>query len=99
MTQVIRSRRSRWKMWVDPARPTGAESSLALQVVERMSPPEAAAADQDGPTGDAGMSTVEYAVGTVVAAAFAAVLYKIVTGDSVVAGLTDLVNSALHTAL
>lgn len=48
---------------------------------------------------DAGMSTVEYAVGTVVAAAFAAVLYKIVTGSSVVAGLTDLVNSALHTVL
>jgi hypothetical protein len=46
---------------------------------------------------DAGMSTVEYAVGTVVAAAFAAVLYKIVTGDSVVAGLTNLINTALTT--
>ena len=44
---------------------------------------------------DDGMTTVEYAVGTVVAAAFAAVLYKIVTGDSIVAGLTNLVNSAL----
>ena len=44
---------------------------------------------------DDGMTTVEYAVGTVVAAAFAAVLYKIVTGDSIVAGLTSLVNSAL----
>ena len=53
----------------------------------------------DEPAGDEGMSTVEYAVGTVVAAAFAAVLYKIVTGDSVVAGLTSLVNSALHTSL
>ena len=48
---------------------------------------------------DAGMSTVEYAVGTIVAAAFAAVLYKIVTGNSVVSGLTDLINSALHTSL
>ena len=48
---------------------------------------------------DAGMSTVEYAVGTIVAAAFAAVLYKIVTGDSVVSGLTNLINSALHTSL
>jgi hypothetical protein len=46
---------------------------------------------------DAGMSTVEYAVGTVVAAAFAAVLYRIVTGDSVVTGLTNLINSALST--
>lgn len=44
---------------------------------------------------DAGMTTVEYAIGTVVAAALAAVLYKIVTGDSIVAGLTALVQSAL----
>jgi hypothetical protein len=44
---------------------------------------------------DAGMTTVEYAIGTVVAAAFAAVLYKIVTGDSIVTGLTNLVQSAL----
>jgi hypothetical protein len=49
------------------------------------------------PESDAGMSTVEYAVGTVVAAAFAAVLYRIVTGDSIVAGLTSLVQSALNT--
>lgn len=44
---------------------------------------------------DAGMTTVEYAIGTVVAAAFAAVLYKIVTGDSIVTGLTNLIQSAL----
>jgi len=47
---------------------------------------------------DAGMSTVEYAVGTVVAAAFAAVLYRIVTGDSVIAGLTNLINTAMSTS-
>ena len=61
--------------------------------------PEIAPDADDAELLDAGMSTVEYAVGTVVAAAFAAVLYKIVTGDSVVAGLTGLVNSALHTSL
>lgn len=55
------------------------------------------AGTRDAGTCDAGMSTVEYAVGTVVATAFAAVLYKIVTGDSVVAGLTNLINSALST--
>lgn len=44
---------------------------------------------------DAGMSTVEYAVGTVAAAAFAAVLYQIVTGGSVLAGLTELINRAM----
>lgn len=44
---------------------------------------------------DAGMSTVEYAVGTVAAAAFAAVLYQIVTAGSVLAGLTELINRAM----
>ena len=44
-----------------------------------------------------GMSTAEYAVGTVAACAFAAVLYRVVTGSSVVTGLTKLVGSALAT--
>ncbi|WP_299955901.1 DUF4244 domain-containing protein [uncultured Modestobacter sp.] len=44
-----------------------------------------------------GMSTAEYAVGTVAACAFAAVLYKVVTGGSVVSALGDLVQSALAT--
>jgi hypothetical protein len=47
--------------------------------------------------GEAGMSTAEYAVGTVAACAFAAVLYRVVSGESVVSGLTDLVESALAT--
>jgi hypothetical protein len=48
-------------------------------------------------TGEAGMSTAEYAVGTVAACAFAAVLYRVVTGDSIVAGLGRLVDAALAT--
>ncbi len=48
-------------------------------------------------TGEAGMSTAEYAVGTVAACAFAAVLYRVVTGGSIVTALTDLVDSALST--
>ena len=48
-------------------------------------------------TAEAGMSTAEYAVGTVAACAFAAVLYRVVTGSSIVSGLTDLVESALAT--
>jgi hypothetical protein len=48
-------------------------------------------------TGEAGMSTAEYAVGTVAACAFAAVLYKVVTGGSVVGALGELVQSALST--
>lgn len=46
---------------------------------------------------EAGMSTAEYAVGTVAACAFAAVLYRVVTGDSIVTGLTELVDAALAT--
>lgn len=44
-----------------------------------------------------GMSTAEYAVGTVAACAFAAVLYQVVTGGSVVSALGELVQSALST--
>ena len=47
---------------------------------------------------DSGMSTVEYAIGTLAAAAFAAVLYAVVTGDSIVAALTGLVQRALQVA-
>ncbi len=45
--------------------------------------------------GEAGMSTAEYAIGTIAAAAFAAVLYKVVTGGAIVGVLTDLVQRAL----
>ena len=48
-------------------------------------------------TAEAGMSTAEYAVGTVAACAFAAVLYKVVTGGSVVTALGRLITSALAT--
>ncbi len=44
---------------------------------------------------DAGMSTAEYAIGTIAAAAFAAVLYTVVTGDSIVGALDALVQRAL----
>lgn len=48
-------------------------------------------------TADDGMSTAEYAIGTIAAAAFGAVLYTVVTGDSVVSALTGLVQRALST--
>jgi thiamine monophosphate synthase len=46
-------------------------------------------------SGDDGMSTAEYAIGTIAAAAFAAVLYTVVKGDSVVSALTSIVQRAL----
>jgi hypothetical protein len=46
---------------------------------------------------DGGMSTVEYAIGTVAAAAFGAILYTVITGDSIVSALTNIINRALNT--
>jgi hypothetical protein len=46
---------------------------------------------------ETGMSTVEYAIGTIAAAAFGAILYTVVTGDSVVTALTNIINRALNT--
>ncbi len=48
---------------------------------------------------DDGMSTAEYAIGTIAAAAFGAVLYAVVTGDSIVTALTGIIDKALKTAV
>ncbi|MFD8687691.1 DUF4244 domain-containing protein [Streptomyces sp. NPDC059651] len=44
---------------------------------------------------DVGMTTSEYAVGTIAACAFAAVLYKVVTSAPVMAQLQSLLKDAL----
>ena len=46
---------------------------------------------------ESGMSTVESAIGTIAAAAFGAILYSVVTGDSIVGALTNIINRALTT--
>lgn len=46
--------------------------------------------------GEDGMSTAEYAVGTIAAVAFAAVLYKVVSSPTVLQALTGLVGRALQ---
>lgn len=46
-----------------------------------------------------GMSTAEYAIGTIAAAAFGAVLYGVVTGDSIVNALTKIIDKALKTSV
>ncbi|MGW0040763.1 DUF4244 domain-containing protein [Rhodococcus sp. NPDC003348] len=48
---------------------------------------------------DDGMSTAEYAIGTIAAAAFGAVLYSVVTGDSIVSALTGIIDKALSTSV
>ncbi len=47
-------------------------------------------------TVDAGMSTAEYAVGTVAAVGFAVVLYKVVRSPAVSSALSGIVTSALN---
>lgn len=48
---------------------------------------------------ESGMSTVEYAIGTIAAAAFGAILYTVVTGDSITSALTNIITRALNTNL
>lgn len=48
---------------------------------------------------ESGMSTVEYALGTIAAAAFGAILYTVVTGDSVVTALSNIISRALNTSV
>jgi hypothetical protein len=45
--------------------------------------------------GDAGMNTAEYAVGTLAAVAFAGILYKVVTSDTVRGALAAVIQRAL----
>jgi len=46
--------------------------------------------------GEAGMSTAEYAVGTIAAVAFAGVLLKVVTSPTVQSALTAILAKALR---
>lgn len=46
--------------------------------------------------GDRGMTTAEYAVGTVAACGFGGLLYKILTSDSVMHLLEGILNRAFH---
>jgi Protein of unknown function (DUF4244) len=46
--------------------------------------------------GDEGMTTVEYAVGTLAAVAFAGVLLKVLTSDAVQSALSAIVQRALQ---
>lgn len=45
---------------------------------------------------ESGMTTVEYAVGTLAAVAFAGVLLKVLTSDTVQAALSSIVQRALQ---
>lgn len=46
-------------------------------------------------TNDDGMSTIEYAMGSLAAAALAAVLYAVVNGGEVTSAITSIITDAL----
>lgn len=48
---------------------------------------------------DEGMTTAEYAVGTIAAVAFAAVLYKVIRSGAVQSALNAIIKSALNVHL
>lgn len=52
--------------------------------------------DEADAPGDAGMSTIEYALGCVAAAALGALLYMVVTSDTVESALTAIFERALN---
>jgi hypothetical protein len=45
---------------------------------------------------DAGMTTAEYAVGTVAACGFSGVLYKVITSPTVLTLMKDVIEKAFH---
>ena len=45
---------------------------------------------------DTGMTTAEYAVGTVAACGFSGVLYKVVTSPTVLSLMKDVIEKAFH---
>ena len=73
---------------VGPRRPRAA--SALHGVLSRLDARRAGAAR------DAGMSTAEYAIGTVAACAFAVLLYKVITSTQVFDLLSGVVTRALH---
>ncbi len=68
----------------------GAVGSVVLRCQARLA---LAATEEDG------MSTAEYAIGTIAAAAFGAILYTVVTGDNIVSALTGIIDRALSTSV
>lgn len=66
-------------------------AAVLLWVVDRLLGPVRAR------SGEAGMTTAEYAVGTIAACGFAAILYQVVTGDSIISALGGLISRALST--
>ena len=72
-----------------PVRALAAVRSANARLAARLTP-----AGPDARPADAGMTTAEYAVGTVAACGFSGVLYKLVTSPEVMGLLSDVIAKA-----
>ncbi|APT83878.1 DUF4244 domain-containing protein [Corynebacterium aquilae] len=63
-----------------------------------MTTPNTPSTLQDLATNDDGMSTIEYAMGSLAAAALAAVLYTVITGNSVTQAIQNIITTALNSS-
>jgi hypothetical protein len=69
-----------------PSRTPALAARLASRVARRL----------EGQPADAGMTTAEYAVGTVAACGFGGILYKVITSPEILGLLRDVIASAFH---
>lgn len=72
---------------------------MAALAVVRTAPARIAAMVQSRTaegSGDEGMTTAEYAVGTVAACGFSGILYKVITSDTVLHLVKDVITRAFH---
>lgn len=79
--------------------PTSRTMLRSVQEVLRVAQARASTRVMSAMSEDTGMSTVEYAIGTIAAAAFGAVLYTVVTGESIPDALTGIIEKALNTSV
>lgn len=69
---------------------------MAALATIRTAPARLAARLQSADAGDEGMTTAEYAVGTVAACGFSGVLYKVITSETVLDLVKEVIGKAFH---
>ncbi|MCU1596211.1 MAG: hypothetical protein JWO12_3603 [Frankiales bacterium] len=69
---------------------------MAALATARTLPARLAARLPSPGTGENGMTTAEYAVGTVAACGFSGVLYKVITSDTVLSLMKEVITKAFH---
>ncbi|MFI6389004.1 DUF4244 domain-containing protein [Nonomuraea sp. NPDC050547] len=74
------------------------DADPTTRAIPEQSPPAELTSHRTAVRSDAGMSTAEYAVGTLAAVAFALLLIKVINSPEILDALTALVDRALNSA-